>query len=505
MKRFVLIAGLLLLLMVGCTSAEATLLPTPVLPTAVPDGGQPVATTAPETLPTTGAEATAGAGLEATPTLAPTSTAVLTPTPLPQTNPPLVTPEAALPPITRDLLFIGDGALKFWDKDLRRVDVILAGGDEAAVGERRAEVGPIAGDITRYVTGDSGRGIVAAQLTVRDTVTETLPLNQYALIHIDLSDRNPRVLLPNAVNLRDFALSGDGRTVLAISTDIAQVTEEKQPADVLLIDVGSGQATQVASCPNGCSGVAWHPDDKNVVWGDIERGMYLLNIESATPTPQLLIANQLGDPQTTAVFSPIEFARNGRFLLAWQGAFEGGQRVVFDLPTAQVMPVPNSFVYADPYITQLTWMADDRIFVVRPQMPQAPMAEIYRPQPEQGRLVLEESMALPVPGSFPLGAAHLENGRFGFALIRPGDVAASGLYVLKAINDELERVNGALPGNDGWDSTSVWSADGAGAILKQGGVVLYGATPGNALYDMRPAFGATSDAFKWLPPRPQGQ
>lgn len=498
MYRFVWMLCLLWVvgMLVACTEAAPTLLPTPVMPTAVADNSQPDPTTAPAATTTTTDD------LLPTPTLAATSTAVVTPTPLPQTDPPLATPDAALPPITRDLLLIGDGALKVWDKDLRRVDVILPGGDEAAVGEQRREVGPIAGDITGYSTSDSGRSIVAAQLTVRDTVTETMPLNQYALIHVDLSDRSPRVLLPNAVNLWDFAISGDGRYALAITTTGMELTDlDRYPGAVFLIDIGSGQATQVADCPQGCSGVAWHPDSQNVVWGDLERGLFLLNV--ASDSPQLLIAHQRAESGITAVdttlFSPISFARNGQFLLAWQN----GERVVVDLPSAQVLVVPNTQAYADAVVAQVTWMDDNRLFVVRPQMPQSPIADIFRPVPEQGQLVLEESMVLPVPGTYPLGAAHLENGRFGFALIRPGDTAVSGLYILKGIGDDLDRVNGALPSADAWVSSSVWSADGSGALLKQGDMSLYGATLGDALFDMRPAFGSVSSEFQWLPPRPR--
>ncbi len=504
MRRLVWMAGVLtLLILTACSSAEPTLLPTPILPTQVgSDAPQP--TTAPELLPTEApSDAPSISAEEPTPTLAATAEPSPTPLTLPDLDPPIATPSAALPTITRDLLFIGDGDLRFWDAELGRVDTILTFVPVSPPEDPPLLDRPNPGDIIDYSVSDSGRAIVASQLRAYDTVTDTLALDSYDLIHVDLSDRNPRTLLRDVANLRDFAISGDGRYALALTTNPELATLESPTGDVLLIDIGSGQVTQVASCEGGCFGVAWHPDSKNVVWGDSAEGVMWLNVEGDTYTPQLILANVREEPATYAIYGPIEFSRSGQFLLANQAAFEGSQRAVIDVTIGQAYPVPFTGFYVDPAIAQVTWMADNRLFVVRPDMPNSPIAEIYRPMPEQGGLVLEEQRVLDVVGAYPLGADHLENGRFGFALIQPNGSAESGLYMLKGLDDDLDRANSALPLPPSWDATSVWSPDATGAILKQDSAVFYGATFGTDLVDMRSVLGEDSHHFRWLPPRPQ--
>ncbi|MCA9957762.1 MAG: hypothetical protein KC443_01930, partial [Anaerolineales bacterium] len=250
-----------------------------------------------------------------------------------------------------------------------------------------------------------------------------------------------------------------------------------------------------------CGNLAWHPDNQNVVWGSGSVGLQLFNITAKEP--QVLLANQ----PNVAVYAPIAWASNGRFLLLWRSAIEGGDRVVFDIPTGQIMPLPNSFVYADPHWVDVTWMQDDRLLVSRPQVNgeqlQVPMLEIWRVNPDQGQLALEETDTLPVAPSGIAAPFHLLNGRFGFLLYNPASLDVNGVYILKGFGDQLDRVNALWPTTTSWDLTATWNPDGSGVVIRQSSGVFYAPTDQSTLYNVQPALGQWVGNFYWLPPRPQ--
>lgn len=517
-RRLTLYIALSAFLLFACslvTPQETITIPPP--PTT--SGGQaaPGSDSGPEATLDTGTEPTAEsspsspatpAPTGATPTLAATVTLAPTPSPVPvatldvELDPPLQSVGSGpLPPTTRDLLFIADGALKLWSHESRQVETLLPGGQETSEQPRTSSLTQLRDDITDYAVSDDGRTLVAARLTHNEPLTNTA-VHQYQLLWYDLDSRDSRVLAPTVTGLQEFALSPDGRRLAFTAADLRPVSparDEIQRHFYLLGTGGGEQPVRLAACAPNCFGIAWHPENNLVTWADRE-SLWLYNL--AAREPEVLLQNRSGSPADTIVYSPISWAANGRFLLMWQGAWEGGSRAVLDVPTKAVMLLPDSFVYADPFYVEVTWMQDDRLFVLRPNYTGngRPTAELWRAQPEQGVLVREEAVELAQANLLPAAPHHLQDGRFAYALIDQENPGASGFYIQTSLNETPERVNSIVPSFS--RPNIAWSPDGAGAIAAIEARVVYAPTEGEALYNVRFRLGAWPHAFHWLPPGP---
>lgn len=468
---------------------------TPLQPTTEEEQTTPTATAVPLTR-------------EPTPTLAPTVTNTASAT-LPATDPPIqVVTAAPLPPTTRDLLFIADGSLKLWRQRQQQVDILLASMASIDSDEERTLQQALVGDITGYSVSEDGRAAVAARLTNRETIIETLEGTEamatlddhrYELLWVNLDNGESRALAGDVPNLDAFALSPDGRT-LAYSA-IANITSPETSSQLFLLDTGSGEMPRaLANCSGRCLRIVWHPENNLVVWGDAQ-ALWLYN--QAATRPESLLANRTDTPETTALYSPIAWAANSRYLLLWNGHFEGSSRAVFDVPTGQVIDVPDSFVYVDPFPAEMVWMPDDRLYVLRSQDEGQvrPRAELWRASLDSNQLVLEESRQLSDQPLYATAPRHLLDGRFAYALVGDTPVEGSGLYILTALaeNETPERVNAVLPALMAPDIQ--WSPDGAGAVIVQGGDAFYAPAGGDFLYNVQPVLGQLAHTFTWLPER----
>ncbi len=496
-KRIVtrLFAGLFVISIVisGCgrEELEATLLPPPTIITAT-------AVAQPITQSTTTAAAPT---MEATPTLASTVAATIIPTPLPEPTAvfglqPLTNEMLPVPP--QDLLFIGDGALQRWASGSGVFEILAPAKSNGPAAEPRTDTTALVGDVIDYDVDGSGRSLVYSRLTFSDPVTDTLPMHQFELVYLDIESGEERSILGQGVNLRDFAISDNGQYVLFIITDPANATLEREIQYVYLDDLNDVEpARQLAPCSEGCRAIVWHADNQIVVWGDLAAGLVMYNLDAAEP--ELLLTNRRVDPADTAVYAPISWAQNGRYLLLWQGEHEGGQRAVLDVSAKQVMPVPDSYIDNNPYDVVLDWMQDDRLFVLRPLLPDPPLAEILRVSPDEGRLVSEEKRVLEVGPSVPIAPIHLKNGRFAFGLLNNEAENGRGLMHLKGLGDNLERVNDLPLVESQSDIRLTWAPNGNVAVGEVRGQSFYAMNSNNALFDMRPLFGAVSRHFYWLP------
>jgi len=224
----------------------------------------------------------------------------------------------------------------------------------------------------------------------------------------------------------------------------------------------------------------------------------------AATRPESLLANTTDTPEGTAVYSPIAWAANSRYLLLWRSHFEGGSRAVFDVPTGQIIDVPDSFVYVDPFPAEIVWMPDDRLYVLRSQDEGQlrPMAELWRVSLDSGQLVLEESRRLSDQPLYATAPRHLLDGRFAYALVGATPVDGSGLYILTALaeNETPEHVNAVLPAPAAPDIQ--WSPEGAGAVIAQEGSVFYAPAGDDFLYNVQAVLGQQAHSFHWLPERP---
>jgi len=511
-----IIAGMLTA--VSC-QGSSELLPTPILPpppelnqtaTALSAGTglEPTAAAAAQTaVPST--EPTADPNETATPPPAPTPT--LFPTATPATDPAMKAVSAAsLPPTSRDLVFIAAGALKLWNHNNSQVQTLY--GSAADPGEvRDAPFAQHAGDITQLSVSADGNRIVAARLTHSTMISPTvatgeppvsIPYTASELLFLDVVSKDSWTIVPTITDLQDVAISSNQKQVAFIGGKLEYQASPNldvmpEASHVFVISTPDGTARPVATCTDFCGNLTWHPTNDFFTWTD-RAGLWMFNLSGSSP--QLLLTNQTDNPATTRVFQGISWATNGRFLLLWQQAWEGGSRVVYDVPTGQIMPVPDSFVYAEPFPTEVSWMRDDRLLVLRSAISgssRQAAIELWRVDADAGELVREESYQ--PPGAFSAaGGLHLENGRFAYALLNQNDAQTSGLYRQTSLSATPERVNGLIPAF--LAPEVVWVPDGSGAVAVQNGYVLYAPVSGEGLFDVTAVFGSQPHDFVWLPP-----
>lgn len=516
---FLLLAALVI---TACDDTADDPLPTVVIPTRE-DGGTDGTNNSDTPAETGGTSATAApegetpAETNATPTLAPTEEPTLTPEPTvaPVTDLPIQQVTGSpLPAISRDLLFIGDGSFKQWNQRNGQIDILIAGPEPASRVSEDPEVTEFVGDITDFVLNRDGKRAVIARRTGTITLTETA-LNEndveetmemtfpvHELLFMDLVSRDIWQIVPQIANLQSMDLSPDAQQVAFVASNLnneLSLTEEGIPPQQLFVLASGGGASpgevrSVDSCLRSCSTPVWHIESNLVVWGDFE-ALKLFNIAGREAEP--LLANEASMPDI-AIHFPLEWANNGRFLLLNIGRIEGGNKAVFDVPTGRVIEIPDSFVYIDPFPTEVSWMPDDRLFILRTGN-DTPTAELWRVNIDDGNIVKEESLLLTNANAGAMGQMHLQDGRFAFALVNE-DPALSGIYHLTSLSQQPEKVNAIPAGDTDFPAELtlvLWSADGFGAIVVHNGVTYYAPADGNTLYDMSAVFGANAHSFLW--------
>ena len=460
--------------------------------------------------------------------LAVTATAEPTVPPTPITNPASlqVVTSGSMPPSSRDLLFLADGAFKRWNHGTQSVETLVPGADPASrirTDENRFD--DFVGDITDYSVSKDGKRAVFARLTYSQPITRTGTANgesfefpdidqQHELYFMDLVSRETWLIVPRVDQLGNFALSQDAQHVAFAGASLngaINFNEAARPIfNMYFLPTGGGNAgavKSVAQCKDFCSQIAWHPDNNLFTFSD-NTALWLQNL--AADAPEVLIENRpffaatqdLGD---IAVYSPIAWANNGRFLLMWKGGWEGGNRAVFDVPTRALQDVPNTFSYAELFSTEVMWMPDDRLYVLRSQGDASivPQIELWRFQPEQNSVVKEESLVLSDQPVGARGQQYLDNGRFAYVLMNfEGQHTASGIYHLTSLNEQPERVNDASP--LGYGAYALWPTDGSGVIIaaqNNGGSqqIYYGPAGGTNLFDVTAMMGTELSHFQWQP------
>ncbi|HRQ39696.1 MAG TPA: hypothetical protein PLD25_17445 [Chloroflexota bacterium] len=534
---FVLTWLLALVLLAAC-SAEPEVEPTPILPppnvnvgeigTPVGGGGDTAVspTLEPGQVISGTAVPDAASTPEATPTLAATATETGPPAATPVTNPPVQAISGApLPTISRDLLFLADGALKRWNQRTQQIEVVLPGPVPAArVRENANQWNPVVGDMTDFSVSADGKRAVAARLTAVIPVTRTNTLGgneypdvdtQHELWFTDLVSNETWRIVSRVDNLRGLALSPDARHV-AFQGASLDGNYAVQPSGELVLHVyflptgggAPGSITNAATCNRYCGGLAWHPDNNLFVWND-NTAVWLQNLagrESEQLIPNRPFNEQAPDIANVAVYSPIAWANNGRYLLLWKGGWEGGSRAVFDVPTKSLVDVPDTAVYVNEFPTEVMWMPDARLFVLRSETGTGafqPRAELWRFQPEQNTIVKEESVVLSNQNVGAAGGQHLDDGRFAYVLFAQDALnTGAGAYHLVSFNETPERVNASppvpfMPGT----ATAFWSKDGYGVLImtQEYGRVYYAQADGDYLYDVTAVLGAEPHAFHWQP------
>jgi hypothetical protein len=390
-----------------------------------------------------------------------------------------------MPAISHDLLFVGNGKLKRWQRDGQVVTLLD-------------------GDVVDYSLSADGKRAVVAQLVASTEISNTVTavtetLHTYQLSYVNLENGSTQVLLSDIhskYEQLDFQLSQDGKHVvtggLGFGDPKSFVWDEETGMKLYLQETESGQSPGVLyDCVGVCQGFVWHQDNNFFVFGD-DAGLFLYNL--AATKPELLLASEAG-----LAFRPVSWARNGSWLLTWftwqKNGIEGATEAIFDVPSKLIMTIPHSQYEPGSYFPQLTWMADDRLFQTRLEgVNVGPvLGETYRIDLNAGQVLLDEQVVLTAQTMQPLAPIHWENGRFGYGLFERNH-PENGLYQRTAFNELAERVSD-LP--TGMPSEIVWALDGSGAVMQFGGVIY--APVGGELVDLKTAVGLTGHNFTWLP------
>ncbi|NKQ35278.1 MAG: hypothetical protein HF973_06615 [Chloroflexi bacterium] len=504
-----LLAGLIVL--VACGS-ETAVTPTPILPPPnISAGGKDAAagaTLAPGVVPSVTPEG--DTAVTPTPTLAPTNTPTPTPEATAVTDPPTqAVTLAPLPATGRDLLFLADGAFRRWNHNTRQIETILPGPDPASrIRNEETRLPNFVGDITHYVVSADGKRAVLARLKAAELIGEldgpNMPQQSYELLFIDMISREVWTLVPQIDNLRGLAFSADAQQLAFVGTGLdgtkPPAPEEPLPDKLFVLPTGGGNPgpiRQIRVCEPTCTGLSWHPDNNLLAFGD-EAALWLFNL--AASEPEMWLPNPAGD---TAVYTPVDWARNGRYLMLWKGGPAGGSRLVLDVPTRQLADVPNTFAAAEPFPVQTMSLPDDRLYVLRSISLEGvlmPTAELWRIQPENGVVSREEWATL---SDQPLGAGgqqYLEDGRFAYVLFAPDANPSAGTYILKGMAETPQRVNAVPPVTYApGGQYALWAADGSGALIVSGERVYYAPVSGEALYEVTAVLGSAAGQFHWQP------
>ncbi|MCA9917017.1 MAG: hypothetical protein KC445_03650 [Anaerolineales bacterium] len=526
LKRLTLLILLLTLGGLAACAGDVLSEPTPIPPPPNADNGEAGAVSEAEATPLPTLLPEEETAVQPTPTLVPTKTPTTIAQPTAVTNPPVqVVNSQPLPANSRDLLFIADGSFKQWNHATGQIETLVAGTNTANPNpEIPGDLVP--GSITAYTMNADGKRAVVARVLSRANAPDVQNAQteySYELLFVDMISREVWTLVPQVDNLFDFALSPNAQQLAFIGSGldgIPDATSNDLPANNLYImETGGGNPAnlrQVHSCQTYCRGPEWHIENNLLAFGD-DAALWLYNIAAAEP--ELVFENDpftrdMSDVGQVSVYWPQTWARNGRSIMLQHGRWEGSSSAVLDLPTGTLTEVPNTFIYAEIFPSQVSWMPDDRILVWHTESTETsfvPFVELWRFDLGSGEMVLEESAQLSEAMLGVLGGTYLEDGRFAFALDaapaeNPDDAQNQiGTYQLTSLAETPDRVN-SLPPSDGTyrQATVLWSADGSGALLTQSDQpnqpkLFFAPTDGEFLYEVTAVFGQNPHSFRWQP------
>ncbi|MCB0006060.1 MAG: hypothetical protein KDE04_06385 [Anaerolineales bacterium] len=382
---------------------------------------------------------------------------------------------AALPAISHDLYLVIDGSLKVWRHDNGAVDILLE-----ASHQQTDEVGSSVGAITHVRFDAAGHSLVAARQTAADPPA-------YTLIWLDLSSGVQREIVSDLNYLIRLELAPAGDQIAYILGDPTSLDDVGNGylypyrGTVYVKELPGSQSPQpVGTCTNvnlegelrswpGCTGLLWSADNEQLLWSDA-RGVWAYQADSGADSLLQPNAYHLGDGFEANVYVPLDWSPSGRYLRLSVGHYEGGSETILDLETRTLIDIPFSRdVNGYPEFSKITWMQDDRLFIVRTEgFSDEPVsfAEIWRLAPEEKELQLEQSLDLSLsPDAFINQAAQLNDGTFVFAAFSSAlDDDSRGLYLLPDLHSAPHKTN-ALPPDVRLEAMVIWAADGSEALV----------------------------------------
>ena len=424
-----------------------------------------------------------GVELRETPIASSSPTPINTPTRAPMAIPtersvPDIDP-AQMPTISHDLLFLEDGRLKRWQQDGRIITLVD-------------------GDVVNYALSEDGKHAVVAQLLSSTEISNAATVKTYAVNYVNLETGESKRLIPNLNNFGDphFQLSQDGKHLavsgLGLGDPNSLILGEEVMTELYVVETESGQLLEkMGDCARVCQYPVWHHDNKFFVYGD-DAGLFLRNL--AGEAPELLLSGD-NDSEFDWEFAPISWAKNGRWLLLYvDHALDGRQHAIFDVPTRKLMMIPHTDSYDGFPYADVTWMQDDRLFMVRHEGDPV-VGETWRVNMDAGAIQRDESVILFEEFVRPWAPVHWKNGRFGYGLLNM-ERKTTELFQRVALGEPAQLMN-TVP-EAAANLSITWTPDASGAVVEVDGHVYYAPANGE-LVDLTTAVNLRGQNFTWLP------
>ncbi len=436
------------------------------------------------------------------PTPWPTTTPIPTNTPRPTDIPTIVPPVQTvtakrLPPITHDVLFIENYALKLWNHGTRKIETIISPGATIRLASYTlgdAPPPPEGGVRNYWLTGE--RQGVALLWRV-----EGMELVRFAL---DTSAQDTLARLPPNASLFP-QLSPDGQWVAYPVSHAHSQTE----IYAMRLD-GSEPPLQVALCEEtttaaglGCTGFLWSLDSRSIAVGD-GQGLRSVGLDGSSQR-WLSIDGGKGH-----IYTPSEWSPKGRYLMVWiaRYASEGAWRGVLDTETYQLQEFSYIYNFGG-HSSQAIWLFNGDLLVTRPGSGHggvSPFYELWKPS-NLHDAVMQQELTDYLAGDFmdfPADPVQFLNGDIAVAMMNsdPMNYRTRGLYVSQVDPIAFRQVTGMPPVSPyDWENNLFWAKDGSGALLRDSAAarLWYIPTDGSAIYDMSGVISHTTCCFTWLP------
>jgi hypothetical protein len=485
------------------------------------------AAAAPNTMP--GAQRVAAA-IQSSPLSSPLAPGNDSPLPTPTVTP-LPTPQVILakqlPPVSHDLLFLREGALKRWNHQTGQIERLL-GPETSAQTEEQHKIsfhlgpGPLTGSVLEYAASRGPH--VALLIWRRVTSTENIAQVQAVVYHLETQETFR--LTAERENASWVTVSPDGQWVAwgqqTVSPVAARGNWAASPggraaaqwsslaSQVYLAPIHSPEnAVQVGmshgNLRTGKNPLFWSADSQHLFWPG-EGGVWRLTVPESSTAHFFGFENGIGEI--------ISVSPTGRALMVYQyGRWEGSNWAVAHLESGRVMSIPNSFEHSGPNARAI-WLDDDDFLLTRPYSltgERTAWFEIWQVAPNAPEL-LQLDHAAPIsstPRSFPTALTQVNADVMRFLLLNQDQQhpQVPGLYQYNRKHGTLRQLN-SFPiskewasGQDLFSEEAYWLPDGSGLLYKENWYrqILYAPVEGDRLYDLTHRLGEESCCYTWLP------
>ena len=335
----------------------------------------------------------------------------------------------------------------------------------------------VSSDVQQYSVSADGQ-TASVHILTRQLKDKNIPSNPNILLNeiglLDLQTHEYRYLVQFGDRLAWSTISPNGQWV-AYVLDLRENKMAREPIVVEAINTKNPeQRLHLGNCLEWCK-VVWSPDGQRAVWSDVQ-GIWMAQIDDL---PAQLLRPDMSIPVSDGrmgVYQPMVWTSNSKFLLASTTTIEDGMPIirwhVVNIQTGQVMLIPNAF--PPPFENaRLSWMQDNRLFVVRysdKETQKPSIGEVWRIDGSDKNQSLQLDYSFVISDAFdtyPIAPTQLNDGRLALVLVSKDNThsAASGLYIIDP-QDNVSTLgaNHFVIAPNPSDVNAIWIPNGLGVI-----------------------------------------